>query len=131
MTSYKQRHHSLIGNVDKIAAGLPSLEKIVVIPFDGHNAEVSRFTSHQKMLSWQQMKDLAGSNPVLSFEQVSFDHPLFILFSSGTTGIPKGMIHTVGVSLICPKSIETHLINGRLLRALYSSMLKNTSFKLI
>uniref|UniRef100_A0A914Y6I7 Acetoacetyl-CoA synthetase n=1 Tax=Panagrolaimus superbus TaxID=310955 RepID=A0A914Y6I7_9BILA len=110
MTSYKQRHHSLIGNVDKIVAGLPSLEKVIVIPFDGNNAEVSRFASHQKMLSWEQLKELAGNSPVLSFEQVPFDHPLFILFSSGTTGIPKGMVHTVGGTLL--KHVEEHIIQG-------------------
>lgn len=33
----------------------------------------------------------------LTFEQVPFDHPLFIMFSSGTTGTPKCMVHSVGV----------------------------------
>lgn len=38
-----------------------------------------------------------GSYPALAFEQVPFDHPLFIMFSSGTTGAPKCMVHSVGV----------------------------------
>lgn len=39
--------------------------------------------------------------PQLEFEQLPFSHPLFILFSSGTTGAPKCMVHSAGVGL-CP-----------------------------
>lgn len=36
----------------------------------------------------------------LKFEQVPFNHPLFIMYSSGTTGAPKCMVHSVGVSVL-------------------------------
>ena len=42
--------------------------------------------------------------------QVSFDHPLFIMYSSGTTGKPKCMVHSVGGTLI--KHLEEHQIQG-------------------
>jgi acetoacetyl-CoA synthetase len=38
--------------------------------------------------------------PELTFEQLPFNHPLFIMYSSGTTGIPKCMVHSAGVSII-------------------------------
>lgn len=38
-----------------------------------------------------------GTVPDLKFEQVPFNHPLFIMYSSGTTGVPKCMVHSVGV----------------------------------
>ncbi|KJH40930.1 acetoacetate-CoA ligase [Dictyocaulus viviparus] len=44
------------------------------------------------------------------YEQVPFSHPLFIMFSSGTTGIPKAMVHTVGGTLL--KHVEEHLIQA-------------------
>lgn len=40
----------------------------------------------------------ADERPVLEFAQVPFNHPLFIMYSSGTTGPPKCMVHSVGVS---------------------------------
>ena len=39
----------------------------------------------------------SGKVPELIFEQVPFNHPLFIMYSSGTTGVPKCMVHSVGV----------------------------------
>lgn len=44
------------------------------------------------------------------FLQVPFDHPLFIMYSSGTTGMPKCMVHSVGGTLI--KHLEEHQIQG-------------------
>ena len=38
--------------------------------------------------------------PQLKFEQVPFNHPMFIMYSSGTTGAPKCMVHSVGVSIL-------------------------------
>jgi len=39
-----------------------------------------------------------GVTPELKFEQLPFNHPLFLMYSSGTTGIPKCMVHSAGVS---------------------------------
>uniref|UniRef100_A0A7E4ULW7 Acetoacetyl-CoA synthetase n=1 Tax=Panagrellus redivivus TaxID=6233 RepID=A0A7E4ULW7_PANRE len=108
MTSYKRKHHSLIHNVDKILEGLPSVEKVVVIPFDGQHAELGQFADEERYISWAELTALANPDPVLQFEQVPFDHPLLILFSSGTTGVPKGMVHTVGGTLL--KHVEEHVI---------------------
>ena len=42
----------------------------------------------------------------LSFEQLPFNHPLYIMFSSGTTGIPKCMVHSAGVSICVRVSVN-------------------------
>ena len=58
------------------------------------------------------------SNAELQFEQLPFNHPLFIMFSSGTTGTPKCMVHTAGVSecipynyIICDRIVTKGLIH--------------------
>ena len=45
-----------------------------------------------------------GSVPELEFEQLPSSHPLFIMYSSGTTGVPKCMVHSAGVSALPPLS---------------------------
>ena len=51
-----------------------------------------------------------GTVPPLTFAQVPFHHPLFILYSSGTTGAPKCLVHSVGGTLL--KHLEEHQIQG-------------------
>ena len=41
-----------------------------------------------------------GQVPELTFEQLPFNHPLFIMYSSGTTGVPKCMVHSAGVGML-------------------------------
>ena len=53
---------------------------------------------------------LARKDEELEFEQVPFDHPLFIMYSSGTTGRPKCLVHSVGVgSRACKLNLLCHV----------------------
>lgn len=63
--------------------------------------------------------------PQLEFEQLPFSHPLFIMYSSGTTGAPKCMVHSAGV-----RNVHTHLsqeIWGELLYDLFCLAVKNVN----
>jgi acetoacetyl-CoA synthetase len=80
-----------------IAGALPTLEHVVHIPFaDNPLIDVSA-----PVVSWAELLDrpaVAAADFV--FEHVPFEHPLWILFSSGTTGLPKAIVHGHGGILI-------------------------------
>ena len=73
----------------EIRAALPSLEHVVGVPYG--EAVVP------DAVGWEQL--LAEEAP-LQFDAVDFDHPLYVLFSSGTTGLPKAIVHGHGGQLI-------------------------------
>jgi acetoacetyl-CoA synthetase len=68
-----------------IRAGLPTLEHVVAIPYGEHAAPDA--------VEWS---DLLAESAPLAFEPVAFDHPVFVLFSSGTTSKPKVIVHGHG-----------------------------------
>jgi acetoacetyl-CoA synthetase len=75
--------------VAEIRAALPTLEATVVLPYLDPDDGVAI----PGAVAWD---DLLGIEGLLEFEAVPFDHPLYILYSSGTTGLPKPIVHGHG-----------------------------------
>ncbi|MFD3662619.1 acetoacetate--CoA ligase [Streptomyces sp. NPDC058659] len=88
---YGERDVDRRTEVAEIAALLPSVERVVHVPY-GPNALPDA-------LGWAELLAEQAPGPV-PFEPVPFDHPLFVLFSSGTTGIPKAIVHRHGGILL-------------------------------
>jgi acetoacetyl-CoA synthetase len=79
----------------EIRAALPSLESTVVLPY--LQPDRAADAAAPGALSWE---ELLGEAAEPAFEPVPFDHPLYILYSSGTTGLPKPIIHGHGGILL-------------------------------
>lgn len=107
---YGGRVHDKVCNLKKIVKDLNGLERVVVIPYYNDNKSD---ISHIKNASFiDEFLPPADEVNVIQFEQLSFDHPLCILFSSGTTGRPKCMVHSVGGTLI--QHLKEHELHGNL-----------------
>jgi acetoacetyl-CoA synthetase len=80
-----------------VVAQLPSVEKVIVISYLGRADEV--VANIQNAVTWE---DFVGAHDAgeIEYAQLPFDHPLYILFSSGTTGVPKCIVHSAGGVLI-------------------------------
>ncbi len=93
---YKGRRYHAIPNVTQVVHGLPSLQHVVVVPHlepDPAIHEISHAMSYEEV-----MADQPPEAP--RFEPLPFDHPVYIMFSSGTTGRPKCLVQGAGGVLI-------------------------------
>ncbi|MCK5349804.1 MAG: acetoacetate--CoA ligase, partial [Desulfobacula sp.] len=90
-----------LGSIERIAGivkEIPSIEKIVVIPYVSEEPDIS---SLPNAVLFKDFKDPDATD--IEFEQMDFDDPLYIMYSSGTTGLPKCMVQSVGGVLLHQK----------------------------
>ena len=92
--SYNGKTIDSIERVRGIVEKIPSIETVVVVPFMSETPDLSGLQNAQL---WP---EFASGPAPLTFESVPFDHPLYIMYSSGTTGVPKCLVHGAGGTLL-------------------------------
>jgi acetoacetyl-CoA synthetase len=82
--------------VARLQEEIPSLRRTVVLPYLDRDPDLSRL---RDAITWEALL-AAGEGAELGFERVPFDHPLWVLYSSGTTGLPKAIVQGQGGILL-------------------------------
>ena len=93
---YGGRDHDRLDVVRALQQAIPTLERTVVLGYLDPEPALRRLES---ATGWEDFLD-EGDDDALAFAQVGFDHPLWVLYSSGTTGLPKAIVHGHGGILL-------------------------------
>jgi acetoacetyl-CoA synthetase len=94
--SFKGKKLDSLERISNILKELPSIEKVVVVPYTEQEADISAVPN---AVHYQNFRS-SESGLEIEFEQLPFDHPLYIMYSSGTTGLPKCMVQSAGGILV-------------------------------
>jgi acetoacetyl-CoA synthetase len=102
---YNGKTHDCLDKVRQIRAQLPSVETVVVVPYSKQNIDLTSIDGALLLADF--IGDFEPGEIV--FEALEFNHPLYIMYSSGTTGVPKCIVHGAGGTLL--QHLKEHLLH--------------------
>lgn len=90
---YNGKKNNILKKIDNILKKIPSIKKIIIFPYDSKTKiKIKKFINFHKIINNSKLDE--------TFERFEFNHPIYILYSSGTTGKPKCITHGAGNVLI-------------------------------
>jgi len=92
---FKGKAIDCLGKISKIIKEIPSIEKTIVVPYTRETPDISNLPGAINYLDFS-----SNDASKIEFAQLPFEHPLYIMYSSGTTGLPKCMVQSAGGVLL-------------------------------
>src|ERR1019366_6931024 len=88
-----------LDRVREIVREIPSIERVVAVPFLRSSLGAGDLADVRGAEAWERFA-ARGEGVPLRFDRLPFDHPLYVMYSSGTTGLPKCLVHGAGGTLL-------------------------------